>query len=316
MNTDDLDLRVDRLGNNCGTANAAAGADSASGSLSTVLATAEWPLDSGGRSWSDRVAVASPGLPASVGIASVKFLAKMASKAAKPDGLMVIDAGDERRFLAPLGVAELWGVGQATLATLHGLGIESIGQLAGFPPEVLRRHLGAATAAHLAALSVGQDPRHVDTERDAKSVSVESTYPTDITDPDEIERALLELCHRLSGRLLKSHLAGKTLNLKVRFGDFTTVTRSVTRDQHISDTSQLWPLASELLKRAGVGDRGVRLLGVGVTGFAEDEPTQLALDGSDRTALAEATSEVRERFGEDAVRPARLAPSPAENVEG
>lgn len=256
------------------------------------------------------------GLPASVGIAAVKFLAKMASKVAKPDGIHVIAVGTEADFLGPLDVAELWGVGQATLASLAGLGVGTIGQLAQVDEQLLRRHLGAATAGHLAALANGSDPRTVDTGRESKSISVESTYSRDIYDSDEIDKALLALCHRLSARLLHAGLGGHTVTLKLRFGDFTTVSRSITLDGVVSDTSQIWPHAANLLTRVDVGGRGVRLLGIGVTGLTEGEPTQLALDGSDKVALAEAAAEVRERFGDDAVLPARLAPPPADDTNG
>ncbi len=255
-------------------------------------------------------------LPASVGVAAVKFLAKMASKEAKPDGIFVIDAGTERAFLEPRNVVELWGVGQATLASLAGLGIETIGQLAEVPNDMLRRQVGVAAAAHLTALANGRDPRSVEPGREAKSVSVEETYPTDLTESDEIDRALLELCHRLSGRLLKAHLAGKTLTLKVRLGDFTTVTRSLTGRQPLSDTSQIWPLASELLGKVALSGQGIRLLGIGVTALSEGEPTQLAIDGSDRTALADVSAVVRGRFGDDAVLPARLAEPPEKKTQG
>ncbi|MCP3974572.1 MAG: DNA polymerase IV, partial [bacterium] len=199
-------------------------------------------------------------------------------------------------------------------ASLAGLGIETVGQLADAPEDLLRRRLGVASAAHLTALANGRDPRTVEIGRETKSVSVESTYAQDLRGSDAVERALLELCHRLSGRLLKAHLAGRTVTLKLRFGDFTTITRSATRDSAVSDTSQLWPLVNELLGKVVLAGQGVRLLGVGVSGLTEGEPTQMALDGSDRTALAEAASEVRERFGEDAVIPARLAEPPDEHM--
>lgn len=256
------------------------------------------------------------GLPASVGVAAVKFLAKMASKAAKPDGILVIAAGAEEAFLAPIDVSQLWGVGQATLASLAGLGIETVGQLAAVDEALLRRHLGAATATHLAALARGEDPRTVDTGRESKSISVETTFATDIDTAEDIERALLSLCHRLSARLLHAGVGGHTVSLKLRFGDFTTVSRSTTVDRVVSDTSQIWPLARDLLARVDVAGRGVRLLGVGVSSLSDGEPAQLALDGSDRVALAEAAAEVRERFGDDAVLPARLAPPPADDTNG
>lgn len=255
-------------------------------------------------------------LPASVGVAAVKFLAKMASKEAKPDGIYVIEAGSERAFLEPRSVAELWGVGRATMASLTGLGIETIGQLAAVPHDLLRRHVGVAAAAHLSALANGKDPRSVETGREAKSVSVEETYPSDLVEPEAIGRALLELCHRLSGRLLKAHLAGRTVTLKVRLGDFTTYTRSATGRQIVSDTSQIWPLAAELLGKVPLAGQGIRLLGIGVAGLSAGEPSQLAIDGSDRAALADVAAVVRERFGDDAVMPARLANPPQEKTQG
>ncbi len=255
-------------------------------------------------------------LPASAGIAAVKFLAKMASKEAKPDGIFVIEAGAERAFLEPRSVAELWGVGRATLVSLADLGIETIGQLAEVPADLLRRRVGVAAAAHLTALANGRDPRSVETGREAKSVSVEETYASDLSGSETIGRALLELCHRLSGRLLKAHLAGKTVTLKVRLGDFTTYTRSTSGRQLVSDTLQIWPLAAELLDKVPQAGQGVRLLGIGVSGLTEGEPAQLAIDGSDRAALADAAAMLRERFGDDAVLPARLAEPPQKKTQG
>lgn len=255
-------------------------------------------------------------LPASVGIAAVKFLAKMASKQAKPDGLMLIEEGTELAFLDRMGVAELWGVGDVTLRTLAGLGIETVGQLREYPAQSLQRHVGNAAAAHLVALAHGEDPRQVDRHRDAKSVSVESTFAADISGADAVERALLALCHRLAGRLRRARAAGRTVNLKVRFGDFTTVTRSVTCQQLVADTAEIWPVASELFAKVDSAGRGIRLLGVGVTGLAVEEATQLMLDGSDRAALAEVKAEVKERFGDDAVLPARLADRSGPDANG
>ncbi len=202
------------------------------------------------------------------------------------------------------------------MAVLAELGIETIGQLAEAPERLLRRHLGAASAAHLAALANGRDPRGIATGRAAKSISVETTYPTELHEGDLIERALLALVHRLSARLLHADVAGKTVNLKLRYGDFSTVNRSITVDRYIADTSQIWPLAAELLSRVAIDRRGVRLLGIGVTGLGDGDLAQLALDGSDRVALAEAAAQVRERFGDDAVLPARLAAIPGDHTNG
>ena len=260
-------------------------------------------------------------LPASVGVAAVKFLAKMASKRAKPDGTFVIEAGGEADFLSPLPVSELWGVGKATLASLHGMGIETIGHLAEFSPETLARRLGSASALHLSELAAGRDPRSVETSRSTKSISVENTFASDLVEVDDIEFSLLELCHRLSGRLRRSGKGGRTVTLKVRFADFTTLTRSATLSDAVIDTTQLWATARELLAKAEVAGRGVRLLGIGVANFAGEKggeaEGQLSLESQPAaSAMADAASEVRERFGDDALRPARLARPVEKNPKG
>lgn len=246
-------------------------------------------------------------LPASVGISAVKFVSKLASDDAKPDGLLVVPAGTELEYLRPMPVGRLWGVGQATRVTLGALGVEAVGDLESVPKEVLVKRIGPSLAQHLKRLASGIDPRMVDPTDTVKSVSVEETYEHDIADVAEIERAVLKLCNRLSIRLHRSGVAGHTISLKVRFGDFETVSRSETVVDPIATTPGLWDEARSLLTRADIAGRGVRLLGIGVSGLvAVAAPRQLSLDNPQRSIAADVVEQVRERFGEDAVLPASL----------
>jgi DNA polymerase-4 len=257
------------------------------------------------------------GIPASIGIASTKFIAKLASEKAKPDGLLRVPYGGELAFLHPLPVADLWGVGEATRAELEALGVATIGELAATPRAMLEARIGAAAAAHLADLAMGIDPRPVVTDTQARSISVEETFPVDLTTRDAIERELLSLCDRLAGRLRRADTMGRTVSLKVRFADFTTITRSVSRRDALWRRPELWEEARTLLDRARVGGRSVRLLGIGVShlvgsGVAE----QLAMERRAVDAVADAAEEVRRRFGDGALIPARLAPRPGATGTG
>ncbi len=254
------------------------------------------------------------GLPASVGVASTKFLAKLASEAAKPDGLLVIPAGTELEFLHPLPVGALWGVGEATRRAVEAIGVATVGDLARLPVSLLERRLGAAAGRHLHDLAWNRDPRAVETGGEAKSISVEETYAADLTSPEEIDAELFAHCERLARRLRAAGVAARTVQLKVRYADFTTVTRSLTADAPVDLTADLVAAARTLLSRAPAG-RPVRLLGVGGAQLVPGrDPRQLALDGEEHHALAAAADRVRARFGARAVGPARLLPRP--KVEG
>jgi DNA polymerase-4 len=251
------------------------------------------------------------GIPASVGIAASKFVAKLASAHAKPDGMLWVRTEEERAFLDPLSIDELWGVGEATRASLEGLGIRTIGDLAAAPAELIEGRLGSAAGAHLAALARGDDPRTVVTETSAKSISVEETFDVDRTDRDTIETELLRLCDRLIGRLRRAGYAARTITLKVRFDDFSLVTRSETVDGAVHTVPATWQVVERLLDRARIGRRPVRLLGVGAAGLvAGDQPRQVSLTGAGKEAAAEAAEEIRDRFGDGTVVPARLLESP------
>ena len=249
------------------------------------------------------------GIPSSVGIAATKFVAKLASKHAKPNGLLRIAAGSEVAFLHPLDVSELWGVGAATRKSLGDLGIRTIGDVAQTPIGLLEARVGPAAAEHLSALSHAVDPRTVERGAPAQSVSTESTFVHDLTESDAIERETLRLCDQVSARLATLHLSGHTITLKVRFGDFSTINRSSRQAVPVAHTSDIWEIAGSLLTRAGIGHRPVRLLGVGVSDLEDAaDARQLALGAERRDAAAEAVDEVRERFGSNAVMPARIVP--------
>jgi len=249
------------------------------------------------------------GIPSSVGIATTKFVAKLASKHAKPDGLLRIVSGTELEFLHPLDVAELWGVGEATQASLSDLGIRTIGDVARTPIRMLEARVGRAAAEHLSALSNAHDPRPVEGGVAARSISSESTFEHDLVEGDVIEREALRLCDQVAARLATSRLSGQTIILKVRFGDFSTISRSSRQSVPVAHTADIWDTARGLLTRAGIGNRSVRLLGIAVSDLVDTaDARQLAFGAERRDAAAEAVNEVRERFGSASVIPARIAP--------
>jgi DNA polymerase-4 len=247
------------------------------------------------------------GLPASVGIASSKFLAKLASESAKPDGFRHVPRETELEYLHALPVEALWGVGPATLAGLQRLGVVSIGDLAELPEATVLGALGRSQGRHLLDLSHGIDPRPVIPDNEAKSVTVEETYERDLVGKEVIETALLAHAQRLADRLRRSGLTARTVTLKVRYDDFTTITRSVTPGGAIDSPRQLYLTATELMGSVDP-ERPVRLLGLGGAGLESSEkPRQLPLDSDpNRVRIDEVVSEVRERFGEHSVEPARL----------
>lgn len=250
------------------------------------------------------------GLPSSAGIAANKLLAKLASQEAKPDGVYLVPADGIEEFLHPLPVRRLWGVGEATYAQLERLGVETIGDLAGIPPGTLERRIGATLGRHLHQLARGIDERPVvGGGGDTKSISVEITYDTDIEGMDRLLAELLGQSEQVADRLRAAGLAGRTVTLKVRFPDFTTITRSRTLESATNVGRDIYRTACRLLERSEVGERPVRLIGVGLSMLsAAGTPNQLA---TDRPAvwddLADAVTEVRDRFGSGAVKPARLA---------
>ncbi|WP_255658078.1 DNA polymerase IV [Actinoplanes sp. L3-i22] len=220
-----------------------------------------------------RIATATGGVTGSIGAASSKLLAKIGSDLNKPNGLTVVPPGDELAFLHPLPVSKLGGVGPATEQRLHRSGIRTVGHLAAVPLDDLVDWFGQSHGAGLFRLARAQDDRPVVSEREAKSVSAEETFDIDVTDPVRLRHELDLLSARVAGRLRAGGLAGRTVNIKVRHGDFTTITRAVTRDHPTDDGRLIAQLARRLLTEVNTSG-GIRLLGVGVstlTDFAQDD---------------------------------------------
>lgn len=247
------------------------------------------------------------GMPASVGIASTKFVAKLASEAAKPDGLKHVPAVDQLEFLHRLPAESLWGVGPATLAGLGKLGIETVGDIAEIPRAAMTRAIGSSAGSHLHDLANGIDPRSVVPDNEAQSVSVEQTYDQDLVGVDVVEAALLSHAHRLSGRLRRGGLAARTVSLKLRYGDFTTSIRSHTFGHALDGARELYAAGKAMLQYFDL-DRPVRLIGLGGGSLeSAGRPRQLDLTITDSwEKIEEAVAEVRSRYGDDAISPARL----------
>jgi DNA polymerase-4 len=257
------------------------------------------------------------GLCLSVGGASTKFLAKLASDLAKPDGVLVVEPGTELDFLAPLPVSRLWGVGPATMTKLERMGLRSIGDVAVLDEQSLVRVLGSSLGRHLHALANNDDGRAVVPERDAKSIGAEETFATDLHTFAECERELVRLADRACARLRGAGLTARTVNIKIRFGDFETRTRARTLPEPTDVSTVVLDVARELLAEFDVG-RGVRLLGVSLAQLDSVSVVQSTLDltgegESDRqqrterrAAVERAVDEVRDRFGTRSVGPATL----------
>ncbi len=204
---------------------------------------------------------AETGLTASVGVAATKQLAKLASDSAKPDGMLVVEPGRELEFLHPLPVRRLWGVGPATMRRLARLGVTTVGDLAAVPVATLVATVGQSHGEHLHALAWNRDDRAVEPDRRVKSVGHEETFPTDISDRSVLEREVLRLSDKVAGRLRKSGHTARTVQLKLRYADFRTITRSRTLKESTDLAADLAAVARELLGNVDVRE-GVRLLGI------------------------------------------------------
>jgi DNA polymerase-4 len=262
------------------------------------------------------------GLHASVGVATTKFLAKIASDLSKPDGLIVVAPGEELAFLHPLPVERLWGVGPATRRRLERFGVRTIGDLAAMPEDTLVRSIGVAHGQHLHALAWNRDERSVEPVRQVKSIGNEETFPRDITDRATLEGELVRLADRVAGRLRKSQHVGRTVQLKVRFADFRTITRSRTLAEATDLAVDITRVTTELLTLIDIAE-GIRLLGVSMQQLESADAVQGALlldeesspSGSETTrsqrgALERSVDRVRARYGDAAVLPARLLRRP------
>ena len=258
------------------------------------------------------------GLPVSVGVASTKHLAKVASQVAKPDGIVVVEAGREREFLDPLPVGLLWGVGPVTGAQLTSAGIRTIGELASTSPSTLQRLLGQAAGAKLGSLAANQDPRRIETGRRVRSVGAQSALGRRVPTEQTLRATLGFLSERVATRLRANGRAGRTVTVRVRFLGLRSVTRSVTLPWAISTTITLTDLSVGLANAALTdhpAERQITLLAVSVSNLVAAPALQLELPlgidderhrpgtaaGSARWALDRATDRVRARFGREAL---------------
>jgi DNA polymerase-4 len=259
------------------------------------------------------------GLTASLGAAENKFLAKLASDVNKPDGLTIVRPGEAQAFLDPLPVGRLWGVGKKTVQELHKFGLYTIAQLRAHGPESLTSYFGDNFASHLLSLSHGRDDREVETEWREKSISHEMTFETDSDDAEMLLSVLLELSDRVARRARKEGLMGRTVSLVWRNPDFSRQSHARSLPEATHSSRALYETAADLFKEV-VGPRGAgksgkigrkfRLMGVRLSNFAQ-ESQQLSLfqlpKTSDRAGLDSAMDAVRDKFGEEAIKRARLA---------
>ncbi|HLN28256.1 MAG TPA: DNA polymerase IV [Gemmataceae bacterium] len=255
-------------------------------------------------------------LIASVGVAPNKFLAKLASDTSKPNGLLVLEPEHVAAFLAPLPVGRIWGVGAKAERRLRGLGIETIGQLAATPEQFLVDKFGDM-GRHIRQLALGEDERTVVPDREAKSVSTETTFARDIEDPQVLRSWLLELVEQLGQRLRHLGLRAKTIELKLRSANFQTHSRSLTLREPTDSTAAIWQAAAALFdRRIPRGLLPARLLGVGASGLTRETIVQKDLFDSGlqdkQTALDQTLDQIRTRYGADAIRRGGVLDRPTE----
>lgn len=258
------------------------------------------------------------GLPISIGVATTKHLAKVASQVAKPDGLVVVDPGDERAFLDPLPVELLWGVGPATRAKLAARGIRTVGQLARSSPESIATYLGPAAGRTLTERATNHDPRRVGARRAARSVGAQSALGRRTVSPELLRGTLGFLADRVTVRLRRAGRAGRTITVRVRFPDLRSVSRSITLDDAHSASLTITEVAVGLACAVLADhprEREVSLLGLSVSNLVEEVAVQLELPlgspgapprpgsptGAARSSVDRAVDAVRVRFGRDAV---------------
>jgi DNA polymerase-4 len=245
------------------------------------------------------------GLPITVGIARTKFLAKVASAVAKPDGLLAVPPDGELEFLHPLPVERLWGVGRVTARRLHDAGITTVGQVAELPETALVMLLGRAVGRHLHALAHNRDPRPVQTRRRRGSIGAQRALGWSPKSLAEVDVSLIGLVERVTRRMRAADRRGRTVVLRMRFDDSSRATRSQTLPYPTANTQTILTTARELLTIAVplIQRQGITLVGVAVTNLAEGRGGQLMLplDEHWTESLDAALDEVRERFGSDAV---------------
>jgi DNA polymerase IV len=244
------------------------------------------------------------GLPITVGVARTKFLAKVASAVAKPDGLLVVPPDRELEFLHPLPVERLWGVGPVTSDRLHRLGIATVGQVAAFPEGALTTILGRAAGRHIHALAHNRDPRPVERRRRRRSIG--SQRAGRAQSAEEVDAVVIGLVDRVTGRMRTAGRVGRTVVLRLRFDDFSRATRSLTLARPTAESQSILDAVRRLVVTASpeIRRRGLTLLGIAVTNLDDERTLQLELPFWEPgwSALDAALDEVRRRYGADAVR--------------
>ena len=254
------------------------------------------------------------GITCSVGVAAVLSVAKLASRRAKPDGVVVVPPEEITSFLHPLDVGELWGVGEKTRAMLHRLGLVTVGDVAHTPLRTLQRAVGDGLGSHLHELAWGTDRRVVTARRGPdepdRSMGADETFGRDTDDREVVLRELLRLSARVAGRMRVAGVAGRTVTLKVRFADFTTITRSRTLPEATDVTQEVYRTAVRLYDALGLQRARLRLVGVRVEGLVPRETVQRQLVLGERergwSDADRAVDRAARRFGSAAVRPASL----------
>lgn len=252
------------------------------------------------------------GLTCSVGVATTKFIAKLASSLAKPDGLLIVPGTATLDFLHPLPIKALWGVGSKTAEQLERLGLRTVGDVAQTPLAALTKALGTAAGHKLHELAWARDPRAVTTSREDKSVGHEVTFEYDITDAAVIRRELLRMSNQVGVRLRRAGLTGRTVVLKLRYGDFTTISRSRTIEEPTDLGRRIYDAVAEIYGTVERADARIRLIGVRMEQLADAADTALGLWDTDEgwRDAEQAIDAVSERFGQRLVQPAALVKPP------
>ncbi|HHV63818.1 MAG TPA: DNA polymerase IV [Peptococcaceae bacterium] len=250
-------------------------------------------------------------LTASVGIAPNKFLAKLASDLRKPDGFVIVQEDQIQAFLDPLPIERIWGVGPKTAEELHKLGIRTIKELKNLDELILKKHLGLL-GSHLYYLARGIDKRPVEPEREVKSLGRETTFPEDLKDKEVLQTYILELVTDIGRKLRKGSLKAKTITLKVRFADFSTLSKSKTLEHYTDLDKDIYRAACNLFQELCL-KQPVRLIGVSVHNLTSGEIQQSLFqidDTEQKKKLATTIDNIKERFGEDSITLARLLKKP------
>jgi DNA polymerase-4 len=254
------------------------------------------------------------GITCSVGMAATVAVAKLASRRAKPDGIVVVPPSAVTTFLHPLDVGELWGVGEKTAELLHRLGLRTVGDVAHTPQTTLQRAVGVSMARQLHQLAWGEDRRMVTARRGHdepdKSMGADETFGRDTDDRAVLLREILRLSAKVATRMRTAQVAGRTVTLKVRFADFTTITRSKTRSEATDVTQEIYRTATDLFTALGLQRARIRLVGVRVEGLVPRSTVQRQLVLGERengwSEADVAVDRATRRFGVAAVRPATL----------